>query len=42
MMSKEILISDNTEIKNHKFHSSKHPMDINNADIDKALICNKI
>ena len=34
-MSKKKLTFNNTEIKNRKFHYCKHPININNIDIDK-------
>ena len=41
-MAKTILISGDIEKEKSKFHYFEYPIDINNVDIDKILISNKV
>ena len=40
-MNKKIKFSD-TEIQNHKFNQHKSPVSINNIDINKIMVSNKV
>ena len=40
-MNKFLMFSE-IEIKKHKFHYSKYPVGIDNIDIDKTMIYNKV
>ena len=39
---KKIINFCNTEVEKHKFHQSKSPIPINNGDINKILLSNKV
>ena len=41
-MNKVVLTFDNIDIGKCKFHYFKHPIDINNVNIDKTLISNRV
>ena len=41
-MNKEIITFDDIEMEKQKFHYYKNPILINDADIDKILISNKV
>ena len=41
-MNKQISTFVDMLIKKHKFYYSKHPLDINNVDIDKIMISTKV
>ena len=41
-MAKTILIFGDIEKEKSKFHYFEYPIDINNVDIDKILISNKV
>ena len=41
-MDKEIIKFDDTEIEKYKSHHCKRPISINNIDVNKIVISNKI
>ena len=41
-MQKAIIKFRDTEIKKHKFHQYKSPISINNTDINKKIVSNKV
>ena len=41
-MDKQIIKFSDTEIEKYKFHQHKNPILINNIDISKIVVCNKI
>ena len=41
-MNKEIIKLDDTKIKNYKFHWHKSPILIDNIDINKIVVSNKV
>ena len=41
-MNKNIIKVDNTEIEEYKYHQNKSPISINNIDINKIVVSNKL
>ena len=41
-MAKKIINFGNTEVEKHKFHQSKSPIPIDNVDVNKLIISNKV
>ena len=41
-MDKKIIKCDNTEIEKYKFHQHKVPILINNIDINRIVVSNKV
>ena len=41
-MDKKIINFDNNEIEKYKFHQYKNPISINNIDINKIIVFNKV
>ena len=41
-MEKTVIKFGDTEIEKHKFHQRKQPILINNVDINKTLVSNKV
>ena len=41
-MDKKIIKFDDTEIEEYKFHQNKSPISINNIDINKIVVSNKL
>ena len=41
-MDKKIIKFDDTEIEKHKFHQRKGSISINNTDINKIVVSNKV
>ena len=40
-IKKEIITLDHTEVEKRKFHYSKYPINISNADVGKTIISDK-
>ena len=41
-MDKKNIKFGNTEVEKHKFHQNRSPITINNVDIDKIVVSNKV
>ena len=41
-MDKKVLKFDDTEIEEYKYHQKKSPISINNKDINKIVVSNKL
>ena len=41
-MDKEIIKFDDTEIEENEFHQQKNPISINNIDVNKIVVSNKL
>ena len=41
-MERKIIKFDDTEIEKYNFHQNKSPISINNIDIDKIVVTNKL
>ena len=41
-MDKKVIKFDDTEIEEYKYHQNKSPISINNIDINKIVVSNKL
>ena len=41
-MDKKVIKFDDTEIEEYKYHQNKSPISINNVDINKIVVSNKL
>ena len=42
MVNKDSLTFDDIEVEKRRFHYSKYPLDINDVDINKIMVFNKV